>query len=441
MNKSRKTAKAKLAKADVKHGAVADAGQPPPLTAEQIEKDCPALVEDLGKRIAAHYDKLVKSEEKAEQHKIAISQLLTQAKGACDKDGFMAFRKRFCPKLSKSRAHELLQIASGKKSIEDVRAATAGRMKKHRAVKKAAAEQKPKPSVTVTDPDPAVIAEKHEAEYSDPPKANGKIAAKQEPKPSVTVTDQDPAVTAEKRKAEYANDDAVAEPEAEPEAEPTVAEYSDPPKANDDAVAEPEAEPTGPEPEAEPTVEEAEAEVKRLKAQRAALRTKINANMEDGTKTDPKASANALAEFNAACSTCLPQMSENDLQAAIYGFAEVVEVPAEELMPDLRQSKIDLKIAKAEVTALKRKLAGKLPPRESRAEAWGRHSAEARSSIEALISMQQEFEEAKDGQPDSLQEGPYAQKCEEICAIDLESALSTLEEAESTEVPLGFGRD
>jgi hypothetical protein len=149
----------------------------------------------------------------------------------------------------------------------------------------------------------------------------------------------------------------------------------------------------------------------------------------------------ALAEFNAACSTWLPQMSKNDLQEAIYGFAEVVEVPAEELMPDLRQSKIDLKIAKAEVTALKRKLAGKLPPRESSADAWARHSAEACASIEALIFMQQHFEGAKDGQPDSLQEGPYAQKCDEICAIDLDSALSTLLEAESADVPLGFGRD
>jgi hypothetical protein len=107
--------------------------------------------------------------------------LLVQAKGACDKGGFTAFRERFCPKLGKTRAHELLQIASGKKTIEDVRAATARRMKKHRAAKKTTVQQQPKPSVTVTDPDPAVIAEKQQA------------AVEQKPKPSVTVTDQDPA--------------------------------------------------------------------------------------------------------------------------------------------------------------------------------------------------------------------------------------------------------
>jgi hypothetical protein len=37
------------------------------LTAEQIENDYPVLIQDLGKQIAAHYDKLVKCEDKAEQ--------------------------------------------------------------------------------------------------------------------------------------------------------------------------------------------------------------------------------------------------------------------------------------------------------------------------------------------------------------------------------------
>ena len=358
MNKSKKTAKAKLAKADVKHGAVAVVSKPPLLTAAQIKNDCPVLVQDLGKRIAEHYDKLVKCEGEVEQHKIAIRQMLTQVEEACDKGGFTAFRERFCPKLGKTRAHELLQIASGKKTIKDVRAATAGRMKKHRAAKKAAAGQKPKPSVTVTDPDPAVIAEKRKA--SDPPKANGKIAAEAEAEPRVPEPGADPTVAAP---------EAIGKIAAEPEADP--------------AVAEPKAEPTVAEPEAEPTVEEAEAEVKRLKAQRAALKTRIDANMEDDTKIDRKESAKALAEFNVTCATWLTRMRGDDLQQAIDHFAEVVEVPAKDLMPDLRQLQHELKIAKAEVTALKRKLAGKQPPPESRAEAWARHSAEACSSIEA----------------------------------------------------------
>jgi len=110
-------------------------------------------------------------------------------------------------------------------------------------------------------------------------------------------------------------------------------------------------------------------------------------------------------------------------------------------MPDLKRARIDVKIAEAEVTALKRKLAGKLPRRESRAAAWSRLAGEAAANIEELISLQAEFERANDAQPDNLQVGPFGQKCDEICGIDLESALSTLQEAEGAEVPLGFGRD
>jgi hypothetical protein len=164
MNKSRKTAKAKLAKADVKHGAVAVVSQQPLVTAAQIEKDCPAEIEELGNLIAAEYDKLVKCEAKAEQHRDAIGQLLTQAKEACDESGFEAFRERFFPHLGRTRTYELLQIASGKKTIGDIRAATARRMKKHRAAKKTAVEQKPKPSVTVTDPDPQAIPGKRNSD-------------------------------------------------------------------------------------------------------------------------------------------------------------------------------------------------------------------------------------------------------------------------------------
>ena len=79
-------------------------------------------------------------------------------------------------------------------------------------------------------------------------------------------------------------------------------------------------------------------------------------------------------------------MNRNDLQDVIDQFAEVVEVPANELMPDLSRLQFDLKIAKAEVTALKRKLAGKLPPKESRAAAWSRLASEAAANIEELIS-------------------------------------------------------
>jgi hypothetical protein len=129
------------------------------VTAAQVEKDCPTEVQDLGRRLAAHYDKLTKCEDKAEQHKIAIGQLLVRAKEVCDAGGFAAFRERFCPQLGKSRAYELLQIASGKKTSEETKAATRDRVREHRASKKLpkpAPEPEPEPepellSVTVTE--------------------------------------------------------------------------------------------------------------------------------------------------------------------------------------------------------------------------------------------------------------------------------------------------
>jgi hypothetical protein len=85
----------------------------PAVTAEQIKNDCPTHVQDWGKRIAAHYDKPVRCEDKAEQHKIAIGLLLKQARETCDAGGFTAFRERFCPRLGKSRADIELGLKRG----------------------------------------------------------------------------------------------------------------------------------------------------------------------------------------------------------------------------------------------------------------------------------------------------------------------------------------
>jgi hypothetical protein len=102
------------------------------VTADQIEKDCPAQLSNLGKRIAAHLEKADKYDDKANNHRISAGQLLAEAKQACDDGGFTAFRERFCPNLGKSRAYELLAIASGKKSVEQVRGANAERKRRQR---------------------------------------------------------------------------------------------------------------------------------------------------------------------------------------------------------------------------------------------------------------------------------------------------------------------
>jgi hypothetical protein len=106
------------------------------LTAAQVEEGCPAMLQDLGKRIAVHLDKARRCEEKAEQHYTAIAQHLAKAKDACDDGGFDAFREKFCPDLGRTRVYELLSIGANKKSIEQVRADTRARTARSRANKK-----------------------------------------------------------------------------------------------------------------------------------------------------------------------------------------------------------------------------------------------------------------------------------------------------------------
>jgi hypothetical protein len=135
-----------------------------PWTCAQIEKDCPVKLQDLGKRINVHLTKAAQCDDKAEQHRVSAGQLLAEAKAACDGGGFNKFRELCCPSLAKSRAHELLQIASGKKTVEETKAATRERVNRHRAAKAAALKvPASQPSVTVTD-DAETSAEKRKAE-------------------------------------------------------------------------------------------------------------------------------------------------------------------------------------------------------------------------------------------------------------------------------------
>ena len=122
------------------------------LTAGQVEGDCPAILQELGKRIAVHLEKARKCEEKAEQHYTTAAQHLAEAKEACDDGGFEAFQEKYFPALGRTRVYELLSIATNKKSIEQVRADTRARTARSRAKKKAEA------SATVADkpePDPS----------------------------------------------------------------------------------------------------------------------------------------------------------------------------------------------------------------------------------------------------------------------------------------------
>ena len=64
--------------------------------------------------------------------------MTTQPQLKCDKSGFKAFREKFFPDLGKSRFYELLQVATDKRSLREIRAITRERVARHRAIKAAA---------------------------------------------------------------------------------------------------------------------------------------------------------------------------------------------------------------------------------------------------------------------------------------------------------------
>jgi hypothetical protein len=175
----------------------------PKITAADLKRGCPQALQDWGKHIAAHYEKARKYEEKADEHYRSMAHYLAQAQAACDDGGFAAFRKRFCPNLSKTRAYQLLEIANGKKTIEDIRAGTRERVAKHRA-------KRASDSVTVTEPhdhvaepeeicgDSVTVTEYHQV-----------VEPRDIPSDSVTVTECPDHVT-----------DAEEIPEIEDQAEP-----------------------------------------------------------------------------------------------------------------------------------------------------------------------------------------------------------------------------
>jgi hypothetical protein len=111
------------------------------LTAARINrgKCLPPRLIAIGKEIEAKASKADTYHAKAGDMVASIKQLLVEAEGYCNKSGYNAFRKRFCPSLSKSRAYQLLAIASGKTTVDKVRAEGAARQAKHIAKLRAAA--------------------------------------------------------------------------------------------------------------------------------------------------------------------------------------------------------------------------------------------------------------------------------------------------------------
>jgi hypothetical protein len=111
------------------------------VTAAQISKgkNLPPRLISIGREVEAKVSKFETYETKAADMAVSISCLLKEAADYCDRGGFNAFRKRHCPSLGRSRAYELLAIASGKKTIEQSKSEGAARQARHVAKLRATA--------------------------------------------------------------------------------------------------------------------------------------------------------------------------------------------------------------------------------------------------------------------------------------------------------------
>jgi len=63
------------------------------------------------------------------------------------------------------------------------------------------------------------------------------------------------------------------------------------------------------------------------------------------------------------------------------------------------------------------------------------------TALGKLQDIQSEYQEWNEGLPENLRESTIAEKLESITAIDFDSAIETVNEAEDADLPLGFGRD
>jgi hypothetical protein len=111
----------------------------PKFTATQIEKNCPARLQQIATEIAERHERARKQAGIAADHLIAIEKLLAEAKGLCDRGGFNKFRELHCPNLRKSQAYALRAIAGGKKTFAEHRTEERERKRKSRANQKAVA--------------------------------------------------------------------------------------------------------------------------------------------------------------------------------------------------------------------------------------------------------------------------------------------------------------
>jgi hypothetical protein len=110
----------------------------PKLTAAQIARG-PVRLHQIGREIRERLKKAKKQNELAENHLIAVNELIAEARELCDRGDFKRFRRLYCPHLGQSQAYALRAIGAGKKTFAEHRVEERERKQRTRASQRAAA--------------------------------------------------------------------------------------------------------------------------------------------------------------------------------------------------------------------------------------------------------------------------------------------------------------
>lgn len=78
---------------------------------------------------------------------------------------------------------------------------------------------------------------------------------------------------------------------------------------------------------------------------------------------------------------------------------------------------------------------------KSRPKRWEEAATRASAALEELLSIQEEYQDWRDGLPENLECSATAELLDAVVEIDLQDINSQIEDAANTDLPRGFGRD
>jgi len=79
--------------------------------------------------------------------------------------------------------------------------------------------------------------------------------------------------------------------------------------------------------------------------------------------------------------------------------------------------------------------------RQSRSQRWANSCAAAEAALQSLLDIQSEYQEWKENLPENLEDSPVGEKLDEVCDLEIQSALDMVQDANALDLPQGFGRD